>query len=241
MIGIPDDILKRMREVLLESGKFRSDEILRSVFLPQSISYLRDDLPQADTVKDRINFTIDFLKDKRTITNQSALVLFLRALSDLIHPQDACYREIVEIAAIYEYVLRHANEHVSDQNNIQKYGVKIKKPIESEQLKIGWISVTGRYEIQPLKGSLRLFIISKENSKVWPQNIVTEFCDGKWNSSVRLGKGLLTIVVAIVSDKSKLALWNYYYKVGELSNWRPFDGPITFYADECDRVDVKGV
>jgi len=106
-----------------------------------------------------------------------------------------------------------------------------------------YLQVYGGYSKKPPEGSLRLFTVT-EAGRFWPQTIAkVDAMNGRWHGEVDLGPGpyySIYVVVALV-DLPAIALWNYYFKVGDLTGWEAIDGPFSSFAIECDRFLVEGL
>ena len=137
-------------------------------------------------------------------------------------------------------------EQPSISKNPKVYGVKIESPTNMAQVSETIAIVSGRYSTKPPDGTLRLFTVTTPDDKsFWPQEIVKNFDDAKkkWSARVHLGgnpRYSMFIVVALVGQASQ-KFWDYYYKVGEKTNWTPIDGPLPKDVGECDRVWVERV
>ncbi len=127
--------------------------------------------------------------------------------------------------------------------NASKYGIKIESPREGAQ--VGeFVDISGSYTVKPPNNTLRLFTVAPDSGWFWPQ-VVAQFdvIEKKWHGKVRLSDAprYAMIIVAAIVDASGQVLWDYYYKVGAQTNWRPIDGPFSSYAFECSRVWVERV
>lgn len=97
-LGIPPELNNRLREVLLNCGPFAKDEELQNVFTDTRIALWRSGLPEAENDLNRVESTLQYLVKSFNVYNENGLVLFLRVIGDRIHPQDACQRQIAELA-----------------------------------------------------------------------------------------------------------------------------------------------
>ncbi len=104
--GIPPALYKRLQDVLLHCGPFDSDTALRSVFADQRIHSWQSKFSGADNPDARIKCVIDFLCDQYDASQENALALFLRVLSDLTDPDDACHIQLTELAREIDKSLR---------------------------------------------------------------------------------------------------------------------------------------
>ncbi|HNT75765.1 MAG TPA: hypothetical protein PKH77_12190 [Anaerolineae bacterium] len=86
--GIPGELRQQLRTVLSAFEIFRSDARLEAIFIDQRLYPWRNVVPQGGSVDDRVAQLIGFLYDKYDIRGQNALVLFVKVLSEEIHPND---------------------------------------------------------------------------------------------------------------------------------------------------------
>ena len=127
--------------------------------------------------------------------------------------------------------------------SISKYGIKIESPREGAQVGES-VDVFGSYTVKPPDHALRLFTIVPDGGSFWPQAIAQfDAADKKWRAKVKLSDAprYAMFIVAAIVDGPGQALWNYYYKLGEMTNWTPIDGPFSSCAFECARVWVERV
>lgn len=132
---------------------------------------------------------------------------------------------------------------LSPKASAARYGIKIESPREGAQ--VGeWVDVSGSYAVKPPDNTLRLFTIIPDGGSFWPQAIAQlDAGEKKWHAKVRLSDAprYAMFIAAAIVDGPGQALWNYYYKLGERTNWTPIDGPFSSYAFECARVWVERV
>lgn len=98
MDGISPELYKSLWIALLRCGSFDSDESLRALFVTAPLNSWRDSLPQAHSPSARVEKMIAYLSQQRDEAGNNALVLFLRALSNLKDPGDACKGELDHLA-----------------------------------------------------------------------------------------------------------------------------------------------
>lgn len=98
MSAIPAEILSRLYRTLLNCGPFNTDDMLRAVFSDARLNAWYQHLPQAHNPDERIRLTVDFLRDRYNATQENALVLFLRVLSEQTSPNDACHQTLAQLA-----------------------------------------------------------------------------------------------------------------------------------------------
>lgn len=88
--GIAPELLVRVRDQLILCGPFASEGALKAVFIDNRISPWRNDIPEGDSVKERVEMVMAFLFNQTHSAGQNGLVLFLRVLSERHKPGDAC-------------------------------------------------------------------------------------------------------------------------------------------------------
>ena len=93
--------------------------------------------------------------------------------------------------------------------------------------------ISGSYKKKPPEGMLRLFIYDHNENRYWPQGKKyirwePKESGGKWLGQVHMGgkPGYEMTVIAALVPPSGQVLCEYYYKVGEASNWTHFDGSL---------------
>lgn len=131
----------------------------------------------------------------------------------------------------------------SPKTNAARYGIKIESPREGAQVS-EFVEIIGSYTVKPPDNTLRLFTVVPDGHWFWPQAIAQfDSTEKKWYGKVRLGEAprYAMFIVAAIVDAPRQVLWDYYYKVGEQTNWHPIDGPFSSYAFECARVWVERV
>lgn len=117
MSGIPSEIYKHLRGTLLGCGPFNNDAQLRAVFADASLSPWRNRIPEANNPADRVEATIDFLKDKYHSKNQTnALVLLVEVLKDRIDQDDACYNSLTNLGDELRSLFQTSSSAVQTHN-----------------------------------------------------------------------------------------------------------------------------
>jgi hypothetical protein len=150
------------------------------------------------------------------------------------------------ILAVSGLLLLSKEKNISDAylvSRLNDYGIRIDNPVNGARLGED-IDISGSYKIKPPDGTLRLFTIATDGGWFWPQTIAQfDLAKKKWHGKVKLGGSprYSIFIVAALVDQSGHAMWNYYYKVGEKTNWTPIDAPFTSYAIECDKITVERV
>ena len=100
--GISPALYSRLRIGLLKYASLESDIALRSLFIDARIVPWRDDLPDANTAKQRVQALINFLYAQTNHQGDNALILFLRVLSEQHNRETACHHDLSELAAELE-------------------------------------------------------------------------------------------------------------------------------------------
>ena len=123
-----------------------------------------------------------------------------------------------------------------------KYGIKIESPREGAQVN-EFVDIAGSYTVKPPDNALRLFTVMPDGGSFRPQAIVQFDADKKWHGKVRLSDAprYAMFIVAAIVDAPGQVLWDYYYRVGEMTKWSPIEGPFSAYAFECAKVWVERV
>ncbi|NJN11061.1 MAG: hypothetical protein HC815_24990 [Richelia sp. RM1_1_1] len=119
MAGIPQELLNRLRQALLQCEQFESDRKLRAIFTYEQLRPWRFSLPQADSFTSRVDNLIAFLVDKhRSDTRENALVLFLRLLSEQIDEADERHQQLADLASELEKAIFRSTPIQNSQQNI---------------------------------------------------------------------------------------------------------------------------
>lgn len=82
MPSLQPDYLRECRTIFLRCAVFVSDELLRTVFVTNELHPLRTRLPNATSVADRVDRTIEYLLNTPISNGQPALSAFLAGLCD---------------------------------------------------------------------------------------------------------------------------------------------------------------
>ncbi len=96
--GLTGDIVQTLSDTLLRCGPFYSARELNAVFTDRRLFPWRYSVPDADNPKSRMQALITYLHDKATVDGDNALALFVYVLRDQTNPNDACYRELEQLA-----------------------------------------------------------------------------------------------------------------------------------------------
>jgi V8-like Glu-specific endopeptidase len=98
MTGLPAQLLKKLRETLLDCGPFDTHRSLAGVFTDDRIAPWKNQISEADSKNARVDvFVSDFLSRKNR-AGQSVLVLFLQAVYDRAEEEDDCYQRLNDLA-----------------------------------------------------------------------------------------------------------------------------------------------
>lgn len=93
-IVLTSEQLRQLRELLSRYGDFDNSHNLRSLFTDPRLTVWRSGLPEADSLRTRIDRLIDYLISKRNVMGQPALLLLLNTLADRYPPNDARHAEM---------------------------------------------------------------------------------------------------------------------------------------------------
>ncbi|MBN2004573.1 MAG: sigma-54-dependent Fis family transcriptional regulator [Anaerolineae bacterium] len=96
--SLAPDLNGRLQETLIGCGPFDSDQELRTLFVDTRIAPWREQLPQASTPIGRARAIIDFLHNQFNSRQENALVLLLRVLCDQTKAENACHRQLAQLA-----------------------------------------------------------------------------------------------------------------------------------------------
>ncbi len=99
--GIPPVLYSDLRAALQTCGEFNSNAILRTVFVDARLAPWQTQIPEADSISDRIEHSIAFLfAHTADIPGraENALVLLLRVLGERTASGDANQRRLLELA-----------------------------------------------------------------------------------------------------------------------------------------------
>lgn len=87
--GIPTHLYVRLCTTLQGSPLFYSHEALRALFSDARLSAWQTDVPESNTISNRVRETVAFLSTRRNVQGECALTLFLEALRDQSPATDA--------------------------------------------------------------------------------------------------------------------------------------------------------
>lgn len=97
--GIPSDLLRRLRTILVRCEQFESNDKLKRVFVDKRIAIWKSRVPEADNAVDRVDSLINYLHDRRKAgTGENALRLFVQVLADLQPALDDLRGQLLELA-----------------------------------------------------------------------------------------------------------------------------------------------
>jgi hypothetical protein len=98
MSGMSPGLLERLRDALLKSEQFNSDDDIRVLFRTDArLAQWQHQVPQATTPANRVDRIIGAFFDKQNAAQQNAVVLLLYALADLTPEGDARHREFLDL------------------------------------------------------------------------------------------------------------------------------------------------
>jgi hypothetical protein len=106
MASIPPALYSQIRQALLDCGPLASDDQLSAVLVHPSLKPWRNSLPQSPNPAARADAVIAFLSEKRRAdTQENALSLLLRVLSERHDPADECHPRLARLADELELAL----------------------------------------------------------------------------------------------------------------------------------------
>ena len=135
MAGIPPQLLNRLRNVLLECEQFATDDTLRAVVSPYApLRPWRFNLPQANSIPNRVDGVIGYLVDKhRSDTKENALVLFVQLLSEQIDEADERHQQLADLASELEKAIVSSTPTTNSQQNNPPVNNKIDNPTQENK------------------------------------------------------------------------------------------------------------
>ena len=96
--GIPYDLNRQLRMVLLDCGPFATAQELTVIFVDKRLSPWRNRLPQAANPIARVESIIDFLYYQHNDVEENALVLLLQVLSERFASENICHHRLAKLA-----------------------------------------------------------------------------------------------------------------------------------------------
>jgi V8-like Glu-specific endopeptidase len=142
MSGIPGKLLRSLKTTLAKCEQFETDRTLKAVFVNELLRPWRDQLPQANSVKERVDLVIDRLLNKRRADTQtSVLVLLLDVLRDDYVVDDSLYGELDDLVQELGNILQlsisprpsHTREEANPENQQMIFSAEWLKLLESIQ------------------------------------------------------------------------------------------------------------
>lgn len=91
------DFLVRLRDVLMSCDELETDAQLRALFNENQLKGHKARVPQASTIAERVDLLIDYLLNRRLVSGETLLTVFLNALRKRISVTDERYDIIGEI------------------------------------------------------------------------------------------------------------------------------------------------
>ena len=132
MADTSSDMYRQLRKVLLDCGPFGDDSQLRTIFAHPKLKPWRHNVPQAPNPAARMDTALAFLIEKRRAdTQENALVLLLRVLSDRLDPADECHPRLVKLADQLEDTLGGGS---SDSTSIRSLALDAEITSEIEEM-----------------------------------------------------------------------------------------------------------
>ena len=125
MNGIPSELLKRLRKVLLKRDEFAQHSTLEAVFADSKIEPWKNGLSNPGKRESRVDQVIELLRDKTTSENENVLVLFLCALRDKTPSEDKSKDDLNQLAEDVKKVLCDDGEETN-----KKYTETSYNPVE---------------------------------------------------------------------------------------------------------------
>jgi len=98
MSGIPNDLLRRLRETLAKVPSFQSHSALCALFTDARIALWANNVPETNDRQERVNQTIAFLHKRENTRNENGLVLFLQVLAESLDREDKLRLELEALA-----------------------------------------------------------------------------------------------------------------------------------------------
>lgn len=98
--------LNRLRALLGRCDEIDSNRTLRALFADPRLTPWRGGLPEADSLKSRVDLLISYLRDKRNTLGEHALVLLLWALAEKYDPSDERHDNLLALANELTYGVR---------------------------------------------------------------------------------------------------------------------------------------
>lgn len=94
MDGIPAQLLKEIRPILLNCGPFFSDRQLSDTFVDERIAPWKNLIPQGENPAQRMESLVSLLSSRYNKRKENALVLFLQVICDQTHEMDICHEQL---------------------------------------------------------------------------------------------------------------------------------------------------
>ena len=107
-LALSSDQLARLRALLGRCDELDTNRVLRALFADPRIGPWRGGLPDADSLKGRVDLLISYLRDKRTTAGAHALVLLLWVLAEKYDPADERHDTLLTLASELTYGVRVA-------------------------------------------------------------------------------------------------------------------------------------
>lgn len=122
--GLPSVLHNRLVNVLKRSPQFNSNANLRAIFIDSRIHPWVDNLPEADTLTNRVRVTISCLYDQYGANGENALALLLQVLVDNTHSAIALHHDLSE--TIVEF-----KKHLEGKQQPTPLSLRVPEPSKS--------------------------------------------------------------------------------------------------------------
>jgi hypothetical protein len=185
MAGIPSELHHQLRKALLDCEQFESDHKLRSVFAYEPLKPWLKSLPEADSLTSRVDAVIAFLRERhRGDTQQNALVLLVRQLSELIDEDDERHQRFADLAQELENAVGSkltTNSHIQKTNpetdirgnaHIRDTEIRERRPIKNRWAFLVGVNHYNDPSVQPLKFCVEDVVALDEKLKALGYTVV---------------------------------------------------------------------
>ncbi|WP_016952896.1 CHAT domain-containing protein [Anabaena sp. PCC 7108] len=193
MSNLPSELLIRLKNILVQCEQFESDYRLMYFFKTgESLSPWYLNIPQANSLESRVDNVIAFLLDKHLRgTQENALVLLLRSLSNSINQQDERHEKLTDLAvelkttlgssihtALKSILLLAANPKNTPSLRLQEEEREIRKCLRNGQV-LNTSPATQARDIQKLMLSFQPQIVHFSGHGAGEKGLVFEDVSGE--------------------------------------------------------------
>jgi hypothetical protein len=98
MVGLPPELYREVRRILMECAAFDSDRELRALFVDLRLSPWRNRVPEASSRQSRVQAVMALLVNAANTSGDNALVLLVQVLRDLTDSEDTLYADLCRLA-----------------------------------------------------------------------------------------------------------------------------------------------